>query len=308
MAITGSEFAATYGPKGFAAWEAAAIDLAKKDELTPWPFVPLTLTDGTNTAIVQIMIDVIGIGPRQDQVRLPLLPGTAQAICNLFGWLLPTPWLAYQAFHQATIKLATIGEVPNKGASMSQYVEHSKAIDRQLAAVGQDGASRTGLVSGIKKHIVISNIYKPNTVVIFGWYRPPPAPDVYDDGQPWDVPTGTRQPIQAKSNEHGAFYVDYSHGVQPIAGTCMVNGQPRPTIDLYTDPELSSLVSNENAVGGTRNVTKGSPLRVPRYPAPIPPATPRPVGPPLTKEAAVDVIPTFPGLGTQGLDRTDGRG
>jgi hypothetical protein len=283
MALTGSAFAATFGPKGLPAWEAAALSLAREpDGLTPWPFAALTLDDGAgNTAVLQVQTDEMAIGTLEDHLRLPLTPSAAQSILNLRGWLLPTPWLVYQIWRAAPARLEPKGMSPNLGASMAQYAAHSALIDQQLAALGAGGPNDGAFRAGMKKSVVVSNIAQPGKVLIFGWYRPPPAPDVFDDRLPMSAPN--RQPIQPRSNVHGGFYVDYSHGIRAVHGTCLLNGRPTSTVDLYQHPTLSHLVSNEG------------PVRLPRYPAIVPPATP------AADLPASILVATTPGLAEQGI-------
>ena len=266
--MTGSEFVRVYAKKGLIAWEAAALELARQGQLTPRAWVPITLTDGQHTATIQVQNDVLAIGPLEDSVRLPLRPGTAQSIFNLQGWLLPTPWLVYQMWRNAPIKLSPLSagdlKETNLGANLEQYAKHSAAVDRQIAEVLTAAPftrpESPELIAGQKKSIVVSNIYQPKKVLIFGWYRPPPSPDVFDDGQPMGTPG--RQPIQPRSNVHGDFYVDYSHGAHAVHPMATVDGMRVPTVSLYQHPTLSKLVSNEG------------PVRVPRYPSPIaPPAS-----------------------------------
>jgi hypothetical protein len=288
--MSGSEFVQEFAKKGYAAWEAAALELARRDGLTPWPWTDLVLTDGVgNTATLKVQSDVLSIGPTQDYVRLPLTPTAAQNILNLYGWLLPTPWLDYQIFKQAGVKLQPRAMVPNRGANLQQYAEHSAIIDQQLKNTDRTGP---GPVAGIKKHVVVSNIAQPGKVLIHGWYKPPPWPDVYDDGKPWQDPN--KQPQQAKSNAHGDFYVDYSHGIQAIGPTAVVNAPgifqgEMSTVDLYQHPVLSKLVSNEG------------PVRTPRYPAQVLPAKNRPSHELAFGRPAVDVVPTIPSLADQGV-------
>lgn len=279
--MTGSEFARTFGAKGLAAWEAAAVKLAQDDGLTPWPFVPLTLRDDKgNVAVLEVQTDDLAIGPLGDHLRLPLTPSAAQSILNLRGWLLPTPWLVFQIWRAAEVKAEPIAMVPNQGASMAQYAAHSALVDQ---AVGDTPSE--SLRAGLNKSVVVSNIMLPNKVVIFGWYRPD-GPDVFDDRRGEQAPN--RQPIQPKSNVHGAFYVDYSHGIRAVGPVALVNGQPMPTVDLYQSPTLSHLVSNEG------------PVRTPRYPSPIPPALNRPAHV-LTFPTTPMVVMTQPSTSTRGI-------
>lgn len=323
--MLGSEFVAQYARKGVVAWEAAALALARQDSLVPWPWVDLSLASGTDSITLKVQSDVLAIGTFEDHVRLPMTPGMAQGILNtgIFGGgaLLPTPWLEYQIWRAATIKLQPTPIAPNRGADLTQYEAHSRILDEQirnaLAArpnpnppnppVGQAPAE---LVAGIKKGVVVANFYKPGKVLIFGWYLKEfvpqpgdwgspaanasakltgPATDIFDDGHPMIAPNGlqwpNRQPLQPKSNVHGDFYVDYSHGIRVIAPTALVTtaGQTvvMPTQEVYQHPTLSRLVSNEG------------PLKVPRYPSDVIPAPIRPV---LMAEfpAAVDEIPGAP--------------
>lgn len=313
--MTGSEYVRRYARSGLLSWEAAAVALARAESegqaasgtnLTPWPWVDLNLTaaradGGSDRATLRVMSDVLAIGPFSDHVRLPLSPGAAQSICNLFGWLLPTPWLVYQIWRASPYKLAPISMVPNRGADLYQYADHSALIDRAIDEKIAPGVSvhvmPSGGVAGIKKSVVVSDIMQPGKVVIFGWYQPPPHPDVYSNGLPMKDPN--RQPWQPKSNVHDAFYVDYSHGIRPIAGTCIVNGQPMATVDLYTHPTLSRLVSNET------NAQGNSALRMPRYPAAIPPRAARPASAatfPAGSNVVQRVIPTVPPPTTAYLD------
>lgn len=279
--MTGSDFARTFGPKGAAAWEAAAIKIAQDDGLTPWPFVPLTLRDDKgNVAVLEVMADDLAIGPVGDHLRLPLTPGAAQSILNLRGWLLPTPWIVYQMWRSAPVKLEP-HPLPNKGVSMAQFAEHSAILDREIGDAPLDA-----LRAGTKKSVVVSNIYQPGKVLIYGWFRPPPAPDVFDDRTP--ITNERRQPRQPKSNVHAANYWDYSHGIRAVGPVALVNGQPMPTVDLYQSPTLSHLVSNEG------------PVRTPRYPSPIPPAVNRPAHV-LTFPTTPSVVMTQPSTTTRGI-------
>lgn len=299
--IAGSEFVSRYAGKGLPAWEAAALAIARAEGTTPWPWSPLTLqtADGAHAAVLQVRTDVLSIGPIEDALRLPMLPNAAQGILNLSGNLLPTPWLTYQIWRQAAVRLEPIAMVPNLGANLLQYQAHSKAIDAQLRSVNYAGK---GIVSGHKKAVVISNIAKPGKVLIFGFYRPsPPAPDVFDDGTSIDNGSNTRQPIQPRSNVHGDFYVDYSHGIHEVHPECVVDGARMRTIDLYQHPLLSALVSNETASGRLSSSANGppAPLRVPRYPSSVKPPTEGAVA--MFREQVLVDVASYPNATDEGL-------
>jgi len=241
--LKASEFVRFYAPKGVTAWEAAALDLAKSNQSLSWPTTTLHLSSGPHTAELEVQNDYFAIGEPDDFLRLPLTPKKAQQVANLGGWLLPTPKIAYEIWKQAAVKLKPIF-LRNKYINLTQYAEHDQAIRGQLAALGNP----EGLVTSHKKDVVVSNIYKPKTVLIYGWWwpvKPPGGGGIYSS-----------QPIQGRSNVHDDGYADYSHGIRLVSGEMLVDGKQMRTEDVYRDKELSRLVSDEG------------PLRLVRYPTP----------------------------------------
>lgn len=249
--MLGSEFIAAFRGRPYRVWENAVVDEAQKGALTPWPWVDVTLSDGDHSAVLRVQSDVLAVGSLEDHVRIPLTPSVAQDVCNVNDWLLPTPWLVYQTWRAASVKLPPTAMQPNLGANLTQYAAHSAVLDGQISSA--NGAGK--LACGGKKSVVVSNIMMPGRVVIFGWYQP--EPDVFTNKKSMVDPQ--RQPWQPLSNVHGDFYVDYSHGIRAIGGTCQVDGQTMRTEDLYKHPTLSKLVSNEG------------PVKTPRYPSRIKP-------------------------------------
>jgi hypothetical protein len=255
--VKGSEFVQAYTNKGIAAWEAAAVELARQGGLVAWPMVNLSLSstskDGSmHTATLPVSSDYLAVGEPGDSIRLPLRPSTAQTIANLSGMLLPTPKIAYEVWRQAQTQLVPSPQ-DNHGASLADYFKHQQKVDSQLAALPAS-PSGPGLVTGHKKDVVVSNIYKPGKVLIYGWFWP-------KDMTP---PSGYSQPIQGRSNVHGDFYVDYSHGIRLVSPVMTVDGEERQTESVLRDPELSKLLSDEG------------PVRTLRYPASNDPAPYRP--------------------------------
>lgn len=257
--MLGSEFVATYAKKGPDVWEAAALDLARQGGLCPWPLYELALQNPQtgDTLVLTLDTDALAIGTLEDHVRLPMRPSQAQSILNLTGRLFPTPWLVFMQYRNTPLRLEPITYWPNKGADLNQYATHSAAVDAQR------GSSRL-YASGTGKNVVVSNVYfgadgKPRSiqgrppVLIQGMYRPPPAPEVYDDRKSLDA--HDRQPVQPLSYAHADFYVDYSHVIQGVLPVCVGNGREMLTEEAYQHPRLSALVSNEG------------PLKMIRYPS-----------------------------------------
>lgn len=244
--MKGSEFVQTYKKTSLAKWEAAALELARQGSTVAWPMVALKLEADGHTATLKVASDYFAIGTPEDFVRLPLTPRTAQTIANLSGELLPTPKLVSDIHKQASVQL-TPSPMSNRGANLEDYAAHSAKIETLRA-------SRVGLVSGTKKDVVISNLAKAGKVLIYGWFWPE---GVKPGG-------GFSNPIQPRSNVHGDFYVDYSHGIRFVSPVMTVDGEDMMTEAVLRDPKLSKLVSDEG------------PVRQVRYPADNAPAPYRP--------------------------------
>ena len=227
--MKGSEFLATYAKASQAQWEAAAL----RETGVDWPMIPVTVTSPTgHSATYNVASDYFAVGDPSDFLRLPLTPLTAQRIADAKGLLLSTPKMVTDTWKASSITLTPHPMVPNKGPNLTQYAEHSKIIDSQLPP----NAGMSNLISGHKKDVVLSNLIRPGKVVIYGWYQL----------------NGT--PIQPRTNVHGDFYADYSHGIRFVAPTMIVDGVQKNTADVLKDPILSSLVSDEG------------PLKIIRYP------------------------------------------
>ena len=239
--MRGSEFLAANAKKSLAQWEAAAVTLASQDSFVPWPMVPVSVTskDGKHTGRFFVASDYFAVGTPEDYIRLPLTPGAAQLVANTKGLLLPTSKMVEDIWRASLVKLSPSPLVPNRGANLGQYAEHSRVIDLQIPQAGQ-GA----LTSGHKKDVILSNIWKPGKVVIFGWYRP----------------DGTF--IQPKSNIHGDFYVDYSHGIRLVGPNMEVDGQTMAVEDVLESTEYAPLISSEGPIRRVRYPVSGT--QVPR--------------------------------------------
>jgi hypothetical protein len=270
------DFLATFGPRGAAAWEAAAIDLARRHEIVVWPLVPVTLTDGAHTLLVNVASDYFAVGEPEAPLRLPLTPLAAQRVADAFGMLLPTTKLVKAIHEQAPAKLTTGGLVPNRNANLAQYADHNALVSSELASRSVIPGT---LTSGSKKDVVIGNLLKKGKVLIYGWLKPlvPPGRDPQPMmTAPWRV--------QPYSSVHGDTYVDYSHGIRLVSPKAFLDGQPVDLASVLRDPKLSSLVSDEG------------PLRTVRYDVPF-------VGPDSPNSAAVAINLPPPATRERFVDR-----
>lgn len=181
-----------------------------------------------HTLEYEVMPDYMAIGSDEDFCRIPMTPGTAQRLANLFGGSLLTAKLSDNIWTNAAVRLAPFNYVPSGNANelVEKYVEHNTQIEKQLA---EAGAKHGQLVAGIKKDVIISSRLeeRPDRVVIYGWHK--------TDGKP----------IQPPYSGHIWWYVDYSHGIRLMNAQVLVDGRPVLVPDLLNDPLLFSIITDE---------------------------------------------------------------
>jgi hypothetical protein len=265
--MTATEFCHAYLGKSYLTWEKAAIELAQAGDVPPLGFTTLQLSSPGHSATLDISNDYFQVGTAADPLRLPLTPKSAQTIANIYGYLLPTPKLVYESWKQAPVKLCPISSYAmkppqsNSGASLVQYASHNAAVQQQLSLLPPE--ARSSLISGQKKDVVISKLLKPGKVIIYGWFHNDDRPlkETYQS-----MLDGTSQPIQPRSDAHGDFYVDYSHGIRFVSPLMIVDGVQRRTEDVLGDPSLAPLASDEGPLSAVRYPAWNAP-QVPVKPA-----------------------------------------
>ena len=197
----------------------------------------ITVSDGYNTLKYYCTKDVISIGNNEDYFRMPMKPGTAQKIANLYNCTLPTTKMSRDIAKAAKVKLQPIPLGPPYDNSMQttkRIMEHENKVNIQLADYNYDT-----LTTGQKKDIVITNkLYPDNNikkVAIFGWF--------YPNGN-------FIQPLNASSHDNN--YLDYSHGVRLISNRVMLNDKETTISEIFKDVTLCKLVSEEGVVKFTK--------------------------------------------------------
>jgi hypothetical protein len=186
-----------------------------------------------HTLDYEVMPDYLAIGSDDDFCRIPMTPGTAQRLADLFGGSLLTSKLSDNIWSKAEVRPEPFFYKPvgNANELVTKFVEHNAQIEKQLAgAEGRHGQ----LVAGIKKDVIISSRIadRPDRVVIYGWHKP--------DGVP----------IQPVYNGHIWWYVDYSHGIRLMNAQVLLDGRPVMMADLLSDPVLFRVVSDEEKPAG----------------------------------------------------------
>jgi len=191
--------------------------------------ITVTATDAEgrkHTAVYQVMPDYLAIGSDQDFVRVPMNPHTAQAFCDAFGFVLPTTKMVDDIWREATSKMIPQPLTESRQDPMT-FLAHNGMIERQIA-----GQYPGELRAGDKKDVVITNrlTETPGRIAIYGWH----------------FPSGV--PIQPLTTVHADWYVDYSHGIRPVARTIKVDDADIPYEEVLRDPKLHVLLSNEGVI------------------------------------------------------------
>ena len=167
---------------------------------------------------MQATPDYLSIGSNEDNVRIPMTPGVAQAIADRTGTSLPTDRMVDDIQSQA--RHLNMAPMSNNREGISTYLQHDQRIDGQLGS----GTAPTGLVSGHKKDLVIPA--RDGRVAIYGgrWAN-----------------GGLIQPY---SNVHNNSYEDYSHGARLVSQQIVIDGRPMSLSDALADPQLAPLLTN----------------------------------------------------------------
>lgn len=191
-------------------------------------FRPITIKhrdslDNSHTIRFYCSPDYLSIGSNDDWARVPLTPIAAQVIADSLGCFLPTPKMVDLIYQQSQIKLAPVPMYAFRDSTITMWQHH-------LIIEGQR-KRKTGLISGIKKDIVICSEHalkgKVDRVAIYGWH------------------TLDAKPIQPLYTGHVNWYVDYSHGARMIYRKIKVNGKWMDYTAFFGNPLLSKALSDE---------------------------------------------------------------
>ncbi len=196
--------------------------------------ISMTHKDGQQIeAILFVSKDYLSIGTNADWARVPLMPKTAQKIADVFDCFLPTRKIVNEIYKNSSVKLAPFPLVKDRDSS-GTMMQHHQIIEQQRAG-------KSGLISGIKKDIVISGKLlqypKNDRVAIYGWHK--------SDGNP----------IQPVYSGHVDWYVDYSHGIRLIYRKIKIISsnnkydQWMDYVDILKHPVLKNLLCDEENCG-----------------------------------------------------------
>ena len=228
-AMTGSALAREIEGLGLEEREVRIVEeiLAGNVPASLRPLRAVRVATDRDTLIFWTTPDYLAIGSDDDQLRVPLTPGSAQRIADAVGLSLPTPAMVDAIWAQADHQLAPAPIPPGpEMTTVPVFRKHSRRIDAQLR---QNGIPPGSWVAGHKKDVVLSRglASRPGHVAIYGWHQL--------DGHP----------IQPLYLGHTADWVDYSHGIRLVSRGVWLNRQPVGLWTVLSDPALASLLSDE---------------------------------------------------------------
>jgi N-acetyl-anhydromuramyl-L-alanine amidase AmpD len=228
--------------------ERAIWELVRQGQGLQPEFVTLPVAVGRLRGVVYVAQDALSLGEPADSIRVNVTAETAQWICDLQGWMLPTTKVCDLLWQQARVRLspclqpATRQQRLERGYSPSMadtaaMVRHSQEIDKK-----REG--RRGLICNVGKHWVLSKALgsKPGRAANYGYY---------DGSAPYVSASGLRM-WQTLSTAHNLHHVDYSQVLQPLRAEMLVEGQVRSVADVLLDHELAPLVSDEGPLSIVR--------------------------------------------------------
>jgi hypothetical protein len=196
-------------------------------------FVPITLKSYVEskeqTLIIFVAPDYLSLGSDEDSLRIPLSPRVAQNVADHLECLLPTRRMVDQIYEAAEIVLRPQPMAPmDEMIRVSYFARHNQEIENQLTERYPQRHSGQ-LLAGHKKDVVLTPRLAESSsrVAIYGWHE---AKD---------------RPIQPLYVGHAETWVDYSHGIRPVARKAFLNGMPCDLRDVLADENLCELLSDE---------------------------------------------------------------
>ena len=234
-AMTGSQFVNHVAVMGSVSRDSVAFKEISEGNMPSWLTRPVTVTDTFADAdgiLHQVTFytlpDFIAIGSDDDFFRVPLLPGTAWKIAELYGAILPTCKMSHIIHRFSEVKMEPHPMTPDSTmTTVPVFARHDSIIEAQRI---EKGEAIGHLIAGHKKDIVITNRMNTESgrLYIYGWH--------YPDGKP----------IQQLTGVHYDGYVDYSHGTRLVLDTAIVDGKKCSIKELLGHPVLYALFSDED--------------------------------------------------------------
>lgn len=234
-AISGSQFAQENLHENRSIRESKILDEITSGNIPNFlrHFVPININSNGISITYMTMPNYIALGSDDDYLLMPTNAATAQKICDAFDCTLPTKQMVDQIWSAAINKLEPIPHGPPYDDTMMSTERYVWSDTQIKHAMGNKDITK--LTAGHKKDIILTNHLSPNNLhhmqCIYGWHHL----------------NGT--PIQGKNYfSHELTYCDYAGCIRLIANDIMVNGTPARIQDVFKDPSLAKLISDEGVL------------------------------------------------------------
>lgn len=229
--------------------------------------IPAKGSAPAHSATFYVMADALTI----EGVRVTVDAWTHQILCDLIGCSMLTAKASDLIWYKrdATLAPVILSQTPQQVARMTYIATlllASKDVDDLVAQL--PAQSRNGILSSVGKHWILRNSLatSPHKGCNYGVYSAtaPHQCVTVVPGVPCKLfqQPGTYHPAQGEP--------DYSQIFRAMLFECTVDGVPRDLLDVFADPELAPLVSDEGVVRVVRQ---------PGVPAPKGPAITLPTSP-----------------------------
>jgi hypothetical protein len=213
------------------------LDLLSARNIPSWSFEwrPIRVTasiDGKPYTLEYLVApDYLSLGVDDDFFRIPLTPKVAQAFADEMDAILPSRRMVNEIYANAPGKLQPQSIAGNK-ATLEDWAKHEILVQQQMKAHGLPGGT---FLAGHKKDIVVGPGLDGSRVAIYGWHDESGA---LTGGK-------ANAPIQPYSTIHDSAYTDYAHGTRLVRQKGYLNGEAVDLRELFVDPKLSILVSDQ---------------------------------------------------------------
>ena len=222
------------------------------------PFAKVTSTYNGHTGTFLMSADALKIGGVRYGVGAYLM----QQIADGLGCLFPTPKLRDLQWQQRSVNLPPVtiwGYLkpptwPVAGERGQSFSTNDMTLTATMAFISSkiddlvSKSGKTGIVQNTGKAWVITNtiLTAPGHGANYGWYYQGTCPS----GQPCSNSPATPGlwMIQGPATgwlQHNLLQADYAQTINLVHRICWIDGVQRDLAEIYSDPELSGLVSAE---------------------------------------------------------------
>lgn len=228
--------------------EAAIIDAIRGGHFLPPTWAEVRSRAGDHEATFFVSTDALQIGDN-GTVRISVSARTHQLISDMLDCVLPTTRICDLIFEQSEVKAPPHYQSnadsptpdPRPLNVNARVLEHHQAVE-------QSRRERDGLLDNAGKYWVAANALLENheRAANYGWHAAG-APLRSGPGR-----NGRHPMYQSLGTRHPLDHVDYSQTVRLVRRICMVDGAERDILNVYSDPRLAPLVSDEGVLHAPR--------------------------------------------------------